>query len=66
MLKMAASREEVFVEFITHGGVVKATTIDSKTGIEASVVGPASAMRATLQAAAIRKLDYVMKKQQGS
>jgi hypothetical protein len=59
---MTASRGEVFVEFIVHGAVVKATAIDSKTGIEASIVGPATAPRAALQAAAIRKLDYVLKK----
>jgi hypothetical protein len=53
---------EVLVEFIVQGAVVKTTAIDSKTGTEASIVGPTNAPRAALQAAAIRKLDYVLKR----
>jgi hypothetical protein len=53
---------EIFVEFIVQGTVVKATAIDSQTGTEACIVGPANAPRAALQAAAVRKLDYVLKK----
>ena len=56
---------EIFVEFIVQGTVVKVTALDSKSGIEASIVGPANASRAALQDAAVRKLDYVMKKQRG-
>jgi hypothetical protein len=44
---------------------VKATAIDSKTGKEASIVGPAAAARADLSAAAFRKLEYVLRKQKG-
>jgi Domain of unknown function (DUF6898) len=36
--------------------------IDSASGMEASVVGPASAPRATLADAARRKLDFLIKK----
>jgi hypothetical protein len=53
---------EIFVEFIVQGAVVKVTAIDSATGTEVSVVGPATAPRAALQAAAAKKLDYVLKK----
>jgi hypothetical protein len=53
---------EIFVEFIVQGNVVKATAIDSATGTEASVVGPASASQAVMAEAARRKLDYVLKK----
>jgi hypothetical protein len=53
---------EIFVEFIVQGAVVKVTAIDSKTGTEASIVGPANASRAALQAAAVRKLEYVLGK----
>jgi hypothetical protein len=56
---------EIFVEYIVQGAVVKATAIDSKTGIEASIVGPANAPRHALQAAAVRKLAYVLKKKNG-
>jgi hypothetical protein len=53
---------EIYVEFVVQGNVVKATAIDSATGTEASVVGPASASQAVRADAARRKLEYVMKK----
>ena len=56
---------EIFVEFVVQGTVVKVTAIDSKSGTEASIMGPANASRAALHDAAIRKLDYVMKKKRG-
>jgi hypothetical protein len=54
--------KEIFVEFVQLGNTVKATAIDSETGLEASIIGPASAARATLAEAARRKLEYVAKK----
>ncbi len=56
---------EIFVEFIVQGNVAKATAIDAACGTEASVVGPASAPRAALVDAARRKLEYLLKKQNG-
>lgn len=46
-----------------QGAFVKVTAIDSATGTEVSVVGPATAPRAALQAAAVNKLRYMIKKQ---
>ena len=57
--------DEIYIEFVVQGGFVKATAIDPKTGTEASIVGPASASRTDLAAAATRKLEYVIKKQRG-
>lgn len=57
--------EEVFIEFVALGNVVKVTAIDAKTGEEASIVGPAGAPREALVDAARRKLEYVMKKKSG-
>jgi hypothetical protein len=54
---------EIYVEFIVQGAFVKATAIDSKSGVEASIIGPAGASRADLSTAAVRKLEYVLKKQ---
>lgn len=54
---------EIYVEFVVMGNTVKVTAIDSETGLEASVVGPAGAPRAALAEAARRKLEYVAKKQ---
>jgi hypothetical protein len=58
---LAAGRE-IYVEFIIKGNVVKATAIDSVTGLEASIVGPAGAPQSVLAEAARRKLEYVAKK----
>ena len=54
---------EIYVEFVVMGNTVKVTAIDSETGLEASVIGPAGAPRAALAEAARRKLEYVAKKQ---
>lgn len=55
-------RAEIYIEFIVQGNVVKATAIDSVTGLEASVVGPASAPQSVLAQAARRKLEYLARK----
>ena len=59
---LSKDRQEIYVEFVVHGNTVKATAIDSATGLEASIVGPATAGREALTQAAIRKLEYVLKK----
>lgn len=56
---------EVLIEFIVQGNVVKVTAIDPKSGVEASIVGPASAPRSVLEANAVRKLAYVLRKNSG-
>ncbi|HVU21814.1 MAG TPA: hypothetical protein VHE09_13870 [Rhizomicrobium sp.] len=60
---MAASRKgEILLEVVIQGAFAKATAIDSATGMEASVVGPANASRAALGDAAKRKLEYLIRK----
>ena len=54
--------KEIYVEFVVLGNTVKATAIDPDTGLEASIVGPASAPRAILAENARRKLNYVKSK----
>jgi hypothetical protein len=58
----ASPKGEIFVEFVVQGNVAKVTAIDSVTGIEASIVGPANAGRDVLTQAAARKLKYVLEK----
>lgn len=53
---------EIYVEFVVVGNTVKATAIDPVSGVEASIVGPASAPQAVLAENARRKLEYVLKK----
>ncbi|MEI9992048.1 MAG: hypothetical protein WDM86_18675 [Rhizomicrobium sp.] len=55
----------VYVEFVVQGSVVKVTAVDSRTGTEASVMGPAGASRTALSDAALRKLNYVLRKKNG-
>ena len=56
------SGKELYVEFVVLGNTVKATAIDPETGLEASVVGPASAPQSVMAEAARRKLDYLKRK----
>ena len=53
---------EVLIEIVTLGGYAKVSAIDPVTGIEVSLMGPHNATRASLEAAALAKLDYVLKK----
>ena len=59
------SKGEIFIEFTVQGNFVKATAIHSATGREACIMGPVSSPRAALAQAAVRKLEYVMKKEGG-
>ena len=52
------------LEFIRVANNVKVTACDPDTGIEAVIVGPASASKKELSDLAIKKLLYVMRKQQ--
>ena len=53
---------EVLIEIVTLGAYAKVSAIDPLTGTEVSVVGPGNATRASLEAAALNKLNYVLKK----
>lgn len=54
---------EILYEMQKIGNVVKVTAIDSLTGTEVTIQGPASAPAALLQHNACRKLGYVLAKQ---
>jgi hypothetical protein len=62
---MPGEGREIFVEFIRQGNAVKVTAIDSVTGLEATIVGPAGAPQSVLAEAARRKLEYLTKKNGG-
>jgi hypothetical protein len=61
-MNKARGAGEVFIEFVVNGNVVKVTAIDSATGLEASIVGPAGGAREALTQAAVKKLKYLLKK----
>lgn len=60
-----AGEREVLVEIVVLGAYAKVTAIDAATGTEVSVTGPAAADQRALRAAAIRKLEFVLKKRNG-
>ena len=60
------SGREVYFEFLRMGSTVKVMAIDSVTGTEVSIIGPASAGEAQLKMNALRKLQYVLGKNSAS
>ncbi|HXJ01011.1 MAG TPA: hypothetical protein VNH44_07295 [Micropepsaceae bacterium] len=56
---------EVLIEIVTMGAYAKVTAIDSATGTEVSITAPSNAPRASLESAAISKLEFVLKKKAG-
>jgi hypothetical protein len=64
--KRALSGREVLIEIVTVGAYAKVAAIDSATGTEVSITGPADAERSTLEAAALRKLEFVLSKRSGA
>jgi hypothetical protein len=61
----AGDGREILIEIVTVGAYAKATAIDTGTGTEVSITGPANATRATLEAAAVSKLEFILKKNAG-
>jgi hypothetical protein len=53
---VSAAREVLF-EFVQQGAAVRVAAVDSVTGLEAVIVGPAGAPRGDLQRLALRKLE---------
>jgi hypothetical protein len=62
-LKKEIGGREVILEFQRVGNYVKVSAMDVETLTEASIVGAASASQAELERLALKKLDYVLKKQ---
>lgn len=53
---------EVIIEFHPVGAYVKVVAMDVKTLTEITIQGPASAGEAVLEFNALRRLEYVLKK----
>lgn len=58
------SDNDFILEFISIGNTVKVTCIDPKTGREVSTLGPTSTPRSQLSKLAVKKMLYVLKKEQ--
>lgn len=57
---MTGGRREAIVEFHRVGNAVKVSAVDTATGVEVSIVGPAESGEETLKRTALRKLEYVL------
>lgn len=55
-------RREILLEFFPLGPYVKVTAMDTKSLTEISIQGPASLGEAGLKQAALRRLEYVLRK----
>jgi hypothetical protein len=55
------SERETLIEFIVLGDFAKVSAIDAATGIEVSVIGPATAARHDLERLAVGKLERKLK-----
>ncbi len=60
-----AGNRDILIEIVTLGAYAKASAIDCATGTEVSVTGPATASRISLEMAAVKKLEFVLKKAEG-
>lgn len=56
---------EIYIEYKQLGQTMKVIAIDAATGMEAVIMGPASAAQAQLQKIAVRKLLMQLKKAKG-
>ncbi len=57
---MALKPESFLIEIVRQGSYAKATAVDPRTGIEASIVGPANAADAILTRQACNKLQRLL------
>ncbi|HEU5047446.1 MAG TPA: hypothetical protein VFT64_06335 [Rickettsiales bacterium] len=57
---------QYLLEFVALEGSVKVTALEPESGVEASVICPATATRKDMTDLAIRKLHYVLKKKNTS
>ncbi len=55
---------EILFEYIRQGSYVKVTAIETETRTEASVVVPATLSQEQMQIQSMRKLCYLLKKQE--
>ena len=58
----AGARKEIYIEYKQVGQAIKVTAIDAETGLEAVIMGPASAAQTHLQKIAVQKLEMQLKK----
>jgi hypothetical protein len=61
-----SNSDDVYFEFVAIGHSVKVTAIHAVSGVEVSVLGPASAARSDLERLALQKLVARLGRERGS
>lgn len=62
---MAGSEDgNIIIEFVRIGSYIKVSAIDPATGTETSIIGDPAYGEAMLRRTALRKLRYVLRKQE--
>ncbi len=63
---MSGDGNEVLIEILQVGNAVKVIAVDPNTGLEVSIVGAPSMSEEMLKRNAVKKLQYVLEKQNTS
>ncbi len=63
LVKDSILPDGALVEFVPQGDYVKVSAVDPVTGTEVSIVGDPSAGEEALKRIAVRKLEYVLRRQ---
>ena len=63
---MSGDGNEVLIEIMQVGNAVKVIAVDPETGVEVSIVGSPSMSEEILKRNAVKKLQYVLEKQNAS
>lgn len=56
---------EILFEFVRLAGTLKVTAIDPASGREASIIAPPGPDQAALRGLALRKLEYLLRRDRG-
>ena len=63
--RVAGPNGEIYIEYKQLGQAMKVIAVDAATGIEVTIMGPASAAQTDLQRVAVRKLRAQLEKDAG-
>ena len=61
-MQKAIDKEQVILEFVQVGALVRVSAMEPTTVTEVVIYGPASAGETALRRLVLRKLDYVLKR----
>lgn len=63
--RVSGPNGEIYIEYKQLGQAMKVIAVDAATGVEVTIMGPASAAQTDLQRVAVRKLQAQLEKDAG-